>query len=575
LKYYLSRPFGAHCAMSTRFLQYLKRRFQIAIFRGFMSPCGAILRQLCIILTLVSAVAIARADQPVSPSVPTAPTFTFEDLMKLINTKHITSIDNLIPELPEALRHSYTLMRKTGSLQDASREAPRAILFGKDAKLILTFNGEPAQLGYDELEVIQFRDQTKEFEFRDINFAGGRLVVSKPNPIDCVSCHSGLNTNLGLRPNWMPYNQWFGAFGEHDDVPSDADKAALIKVAKLPRYSALDHPNDIYPFSNSEFDNLNLRPNWRLSELLNRLQAQHLAHIIESPAYAPFKGAVLFTAANCAPSGADSELIAQIIRKHSANRYNYSRQNEAYADFTKLLPAIGISSSDWSMAPDKYNQSMPSSPSPYNYVSGYNTTSQFVAYQLATHIAAQDADFAAQFDTSISTLGDGAKYNSEYGGQNALIADEDVALLNGLGKSLTDDGDYEHSEGARVSDKNCKLFSQYMRDHTPSDLNANETPSPLYIYRSASEMNTLMARKCSVCHNGVMAPYIPFGDKAAFKKSLSDTGYAHGTLADEILFRMSSDDAKVLAMPRLAPNIEDTAILRKQISTYIMGQKVK
>ena len=73
--------------------------------------------------------------------------------------------------------NNYTLMPKSLSIHGSSYLHPRALVFGGDAKLILTFNdgGSPnsANLrpkGYESLEVMCFNSKTSEFEFRDITF---------------------------------------------------------------------------------------------------------------------------------------------------------------------------------------------------------------------------------------------------------------------------------------------------------------------------------------------------------------------------------------------------------------------
>ena len=85
------------------------------------------------------------------------------------------------PETIEALLHlirerrpeylSYhTFAYESFSLQTASFNNPRALVFGCDAKTVLTFNGLDRQKGYERLEVACANDQTKAIEFREITF---------------------------------------------------------------------------------------------------------------------------------------------------------------------------------------------------------------------------------------------------------------------------------------------------------------------------------------------------------------------------------------------------------------------
>src|SRR4051812_43977881 len=76
---------------------------------------------------------------------------TYEDVVELIQKNHVLSIEQLLPKLPEEFRSNYTLMYSSRSLQDASYEHPRVIMFGNDARLTCAFNGEATQLGFDML----------------------------------------------------------------------------------------------------------------------------------------------------------------------------------------------------------------------------------------------------------------------------------------------------------------------------------------------------------------------------------------------------------------------------------------
>jgi hypothetical protein len=85
--------------------------------------------------------------------------FNYERLIGLIRARNIRSIDALLPLLPEELRTQFVLVYKSRSLQEGSLESPRAILYGKTGKLVITFNGDPRQKGYGSLEVMQFREK--------------------------------------------------------------------------------------------------------------------------------------------------------------------------------------------------------------------------------------------------------------------------------------------------------------------------------------------------------------------------------------------------------------------------------
>src|SRR5256885_10047748 len=84
-----------------------------------------------------------------------------------------------------------TLFRSSRSLQGASPENPRVILYGPDARFIVTFNGSPAQRGFRAVETMEFEDASKEFRLRELLFperAAGpeKVVVSEVNPQRCT-----------------------------------------------------------------------------------------------------------------------------------------------------------------------------------------------------------------------------------------------------------------------------------------------------------------------------------------------------------------------------------------------------
>src|SRR5438105_1424294 len=94
---------------------------------------------------------------------------TYEDVLGLIQKNNISDLAGVIAALPEDFRSSFTLVNSSRSAQSATFESPRVIMFNQNAKLIMTFNGDPSESNYDRLELIQFRDQTNEFEFRAIS----------------------------------------------------------------------------------------------------------------------------------------------------------------------------------------------------------------------------------------------------------------------------------------------------------------------------------------------------------------------------------------------------------------------
>jgi hypothetical protein len=121
----------------------------------------------------------------------------------------------------------YVLNYNSHSLQGSSRASPRVILHG-NGNLLLTFNGNAADRGYQTLEMIEFKGDTG-YEFRSLHFGHGTsatdvgvsdieesigsVQISKPNPQACLTCHGSENP----KPIWDPYVIWGGFYGGDDD----------------------------------------------------------------------------------------------------------------------------------------------------------------------------------------------------------------------------------------------------------------------------------------------------------------------------------------------------------------------
>jgi hypothetical protein len=150
---------------------------------------------------------------------------TYESLVEMIRARQLSTIDAVLaqPELTRSFRRGFTAVFASKSIQHADPLNPRIILYGIDATLILAFTcatgdcGDATSVaGADHLEMIQWRDETKSFELRDIDFHEGQpgpATFSEANPPRCLACHEASDP----RPNWEPYNQWPGIYGGDDD----------------------------------------------------------------------------------------------------------------------------------------------------------------------------------------------------------------------------------------------------------------------------------------------------------------------------------------------------------------------
>jgi hypothetical protein len=204
------------------------------------------------------------------------------------------TIAQLLSELPLEQRSNFTLIKQSESLQEASLFFPRVIMFGKDASLILTFNGNNQQKGYERIELVEVNPITAALEFREMIFPTddsgiGKVKFSEINPPKCMTCH-------GPTPHyiWTSYDQWPAAFGSNDDIVdlnSEEKKNLLLfknQMPSHPRYKTLEfyqmNENPASPFRpltlGRQGENrgdykiaIEFRPNFRLGSLISRRQA--------------------------------------------------------------------------------------------------------------------------------------------------------------------------------------------------------------------------------------------------------------------------------------------------------------
>ncbi|RYZ65198.1 MAG: hypothetical protein EOP05_20945, partial [Proteobacteria bacterium] len=228
------------------------------------------LKQILLSAALIPCAAFAKTTQPTGQT--TAQSFTFENLKEIVASKDLRSVSDVVPYLPEEYRKSFTLMHKSRSIQRSSAEAPRAILFGNDAKMVMSFNGDPNDAGYDRLEVMEFKDDTEKFEFKFIYFADKETKAEViDSPMNCVGCHGMIPSDL--HPDWDVGLVWRGAYGSQDDTfaetqldPNLKEEAAaytqfLGGVSQHDRYKHLDFTK---PLDTTPKDEVESRPNLRL-----------------------------------------------------------------------------------------------------------------------------------------------------------------------------------------------------------------------------------------------------------------------------------------------------------------------
>ena len=497
------------------------------VTRRCLSAVATVPRTHCLFLALLCAAPPGQAAA-----------FNFASLQSLLSQQDIGSVEELIAALPPVQRNRYALVFESRSLQGASPENPRAILFGPDARFIVTFNGSPAQRGFRVVETMEFDDESQEFRLRELLFperaAGAdKVVVSEVNPERCARCHGA-----PARPVWDTFPLWPGAYGERYRAKLSARERAglaafLALQATHARYSGLlgvkrfADPQTFRSSALSQYAGIPAEPpNAELAIYLSRLQAQSIARqLARQPAFELYQYALLGLADNACGRLADfypdalwrtqqhgferfardtsvtNARQAQLkaaraatgggaaVAADSATRDNALLQLRFVAE-----SALGVSTQDWTLALERGSYDFTPPPAP----------AQPLRETLLAEVATRDA---AVLDLSrYSTSSDGDRYCSylKRRSRTALTPSNDsaqgvVAL-------------HQTSPLARV----------------------DAAPAAGTIARPAA------LQLCVSCHETGVAPLLPFSDPRQLTQQLRVRPSAHGALLDEIHFRLSA-----------------------------------
>ena len=355
--------------------------------------------------------ALAAAGSAPSPA---AAGMDYPTLARLIRERGVGSVADAIALLPEEMRLNYTLMHHSRSIQQGSPEHPRVLLFGTDARLIVTFNGSPDETNFDKLEILHFDDATETFELRSIEF-GSTVEFSQPNPEVCAACHK-----RSPQPIWKDYGspnapdshgQWPGSYGtSHDVVPPELRPALLgfwAAAPQHPRYRHLlrDPESDLFPYQPSDrrFQwQHRFRPNNRLSRLIARLNARRVARaLVQNELFQQRKSLVLSWLLECAEWQTDPGLSAEIRRLFAA-RFPEAEHAALYADLRSVRPddafVIPFMIEKLFTGLDVYQWNMSIVTPPANrYHEGIQTIDQMVAGRLLERLAAEDDALAPYY----------------------------------------------------------------------------------------------------------------------------------------------------------------------------------
>ena len=154
----------------------------------------------------------------------------------------VDNVRDLLSALPESMGGSFVLMEETRSRHQASLEHPRLIMYGLDARFILSAGGVPDDPLYEVIEMAELDRETGEWIFRALDFQTDPPELGADDS-SCQSCHGS-----PTRPIWGSYPEWPGAFGADEDNLTEAQASTLMGIKDAQqdstRYHHLQFPGE-------------------------------------------------------------------------------------------------------------------------------------------------------------------------------------------------------------------------------------------------------------------------------------------------------------------------------------------
>ncbi len=452
---------------------------------------------------------------------------TFDSLQQLIELHAIHSVDELIAALPEDLRNHYALVFASRSLQGASYSNPRAILFGSDAQLVVTYNGDPHERGYDAVETMEFDPGTAAFLFREIRFGSGsdagRPIVSAANPARCAACHG-----TPARPIWDTPPSWPGVYGERYkaglSAPEAKGIAAFLALQQHhPRYrpllgaQAMADRDTYVPNSRAVYDNAGVEPpNALLSVLLTTFNTRSiLSEMTARPAFEPHRYALLAAASGgCGPI---TDFYPEPVRAAlTAARKEFDRAGSAAdADqaVAKTLRQTGKAAYRGGAAANEWNDL------------------RFLA-ELSIGVRTQHWTLAFERGTYDLSAPEGALTLEKALFEWVLQKDPPLRDLASYRSFDVHDRYCEH-----LREASRRSLDVWYSMH-PRTAVAHDPPTDRDSRASAAAGTPPLVDRCAACHTGEVGPQIPFADRDALARRLVSGIYPRGRLLDEILYRL-------------------------------------
>ena len=504
--------------------------------------------------------------------------YSFDRVMELIRLKKISSVEELLKELPPQFKDNASFAFKSGSIQYSSPKNPRAILASTDGTFFLAFPGardpslspEDQNKKFNQVEIVQLDKKTEKWVFKTIGFnkqpAGqpevleGHFKNSKGEKIACDSCHRG-------GPIWDAYPTWAGVYGMLNDSLEPGSKELnqyiefLKNVEINPRYKAIysktssinlergvDYKQKTYySILRHTNNNMNRRINYQNLMRLYRLLKKNY------PERKYAIGAALIGCPNLAefiPPKDRGRFRAQfsVILQDTENHFKDNIEDIK----TRILATE--EGKDLSENPNSTFQAtfedhlILRDKGDLTYIAGLRYVLQDIRFDWDQFATSKEkwTFFMADSNTVadpivVEALKDlakespvFAKFIKEHSPHTIMYEpyqSEACSVLKRLNAKVTN---------FKVESRNSAVVCEDCAPKKANSAEAELNPELSNVSHAVKKLAVpAVAKDCAICHTTDGFPSIPFGNPEALKKELSRSMSSGGTLAEEIFKRMS------------------------------------
>jgi hypothetical protein len=494
------------------------------------------------------------------------------------------NIEKVLDSLPEELLSNFTLVYTSRSphRDEISPLFPRVVLFTSDAKLLITFTGNPAAPSYNRLEIIFFDNRTSSFHATRFILADAirqvpalkrdAMLNGATDQYECTRCHGG-----DVRPIFDSYRLWPGFYGSRADMPDAyADERrdyVRFQAANARRgvYRYLRFPpgSPISPYQDGTSslapgEALRFHPNERLGDALTTLNWKRIGRKLASrgDVYQRLRYPLLAGMLGCSALPISVEFdqaIGRALERENTRRLERagltgdpegSRRfrmqelapgiRQGISEIAYVAKAAGVSRADWSMSFE---------PLSLGFFDGVLTRPVlYVKEDLLTammgELASSDRNFAPFYNPTFVLSLYGYDIGFKLGMREDFSNPELCALLDARAKALGT----QALETVERIDK---------RDELPV---IDQKPDAVL-------------KRCGGCHEGNGTEFagveIPFTDPVALRRKLHfDRSLRTGQpLLGEILTRVSPRSPKPMPPPSSSPPLKESD--RRDLVNYL------